>query len=169
MAQWYLFQTVTAKTKNSEIENPSSKTFLMTYLKCHISNNLMVSYNVKMEQCRDVKLDSCNLWASLTTFSCFDNNKNFDYILLATDIIIYFNSLILQLFVYVLHYFLPHTLRIPFVGVTMMAIIFWDFLMFNQIFFSRQVEQNVIISNKHCIYELLHTLPDDLWLRVLGN
>ena len=40
-----------------------------------------------------------------------------------------------------------------------MVIIFWDFLMFNQIFLSPQVKWSVIISNKHGIYELPHELP----------
>ena len=36
-------------------------------------------------------------------------------------------------------------------------------------FFSPQVTGNVIISNKHCIYELPHELPNDLRLKILGN
>ena len=46
-----------------------------------------------------------------------------------------------------------------------MDIIFWDFLILYQIFFSPQVKKKVIISNKQGIYEL----PNDLRLRVLGN
>ena len=42
-----------------------------------------------------------------------------------------------------------------------MIIIFWDFLIIYQIFLSPQVERNVIISNKHGIYELPHELPND--------
>ena len=34
--------------------------------------------------------------------------------------------------------------------------------MFDQIFFSPEMKQNVIISNKHGIYELPHELPNDL-------
>ena len=52
---------------------------------------------------------------------------------------------------------------------TILAIIFWDFLMFYQIFVSAQVKWIVIISNKHGIYELPHELPNDLRLRILGN
>ena len=44
---------------------------------------------------------------------------------------------------------------------------FWDFLMFYQIFFSPQVKRSTIISNKHGINELLHDLPNDF--RLLGN
>ena len=41
--------------------------------------------------------------------------------------------------------------------------------MFYQIFFSPQVKQSMIISNKFGIYELSHELPKDLRLRILGN
>ena len=51
----------------------------------------------------------------------------------------------------------------------MIVIIFWDFLMFDQIFLSPQVQQSVIISNKSVIYELPHKLPNDLSLRILEN
>ena len=46
-----------------------------------------------------------------------------------------------------------------------MDIIFWDFLILYQIFFSQQVERSVIISNKHGIYELPHELPNHFILR----
>ena len=46
-----------------------------------------------------------------------------------------------------------------------MDIIFWDFLIPYQIFFSPQVKRTVIISNKHGIYELPYELPNDLRLR----
>ena len=36
-------------------------------------------------------------------------------------------------------------------------------------FFSPDVKQRVIISNKHGIYELPHELPHELTLRFLGN
>ena len=48
---------------------------------------------------------------------------------------------------------------------TILVIIFWDILMFYQIFLSPQVKRIVIISNKNDIYEL----PNDLRLRILGN
>ena len=38
-----------------------------------------------------------------------------------------------------------------------------------QIFFSPHVKRTVIIRNKHGIYELLHELPNELRLRILGN
>ena len=41
-------------------------------------------------------------------------------------------------------------------------IIFWDFLMFYQIFLSPQVKRRAIITFKHGIHELLHELPNDL-------
>ena len=46
---------------------------------------------------------------------------------------------------------------------TILFIIFWDFLMFYQIFYSPQVKRMMIISNKHGIYEL----PNDLRRRIL--
>ena len=41
--------------------------------------------------------------------------------------------------------------------------------MVEQIFFSVQVKWSLIIINKYGIYELLHELPNDLRLRILGN
>ena len=52
---------------------------------------------------------------------------------------------------------------------TIIFIIFWDFLMFYQIFLSPQEKQWAIISYKHGIYELPHDLRNDLKLRILGN
>ena len=52
---------------------------------------------------------------------------------------------------------------------TILYIIFWDFLMFYQIFLRLQVKRIVIISNKHGIYELPHELSNDLRLRILEN
>ena len=52
---------------------------------------------------------------------------------------------------------------------TMAIIISWEHLMFDQIFLSPQVKQSVIINNKHGISELLHKLPNDLKLMILGN
>ena len=43
-----------------------------------------------------------------------------------------------------------------------MDIIFWDFLILYEIFFSPQVKQSVIINNKHGIYELPYELLNDL-------
>ena len=48
-------------------------------------------------------------------------------------------------------------------------IMFWDFLMFYQIFLSSQVKRYAIITYKHGIYELPHELSNDLRLRILGN
>ena len=47
-----------------------------------------------------------------------------------------------------------------------MFIIFWKFLMADQIFFSPQVKRRVPISNK---LVLPHELPSELKLRILGN
>ena len=47
--------------------------------------------------------------------------------------------------------------------------IFWDFLLFYQIFLSPQVKQCAIISYKHGIYELPNELLNDLKLRILEN
>ena len=41
--------------------------------------------------------------------------------------------------------------------------------MFYQIFLSPKVKRIAIISNKQGVYELLHKLPNDLRLRILGN
>ena len=45
--------------------------------------------------------------------------------------------------------------------------LFWDYLMFYQIFFSPQVKRCAIITYKHGIYELPHEFPNDLRLRML--
>ena len=45
---------------------------------------------------------------------------------------------------------------------TTMDIIFWDFLVLYQIFFSPQVKQSVIINNKHDIFELPQELPNNI-------
>ena len=50
-----------------------------------------------------------------------------------------------------------------------MDIIFREFSLLYQIFFSPQVHQSVIISNKHGIYELPDELAKDLRLKILGN
>ena len=52
---------------------------------------------------------------------------------------------------------------------TISFIIFWDFSMFYQIFFSPQVKRSAIITYKHGIYGLHHELLNDLKLRILGN
>ena len=48
-------------------------------------------------------------------------------------------------------------------------VIFWEFLMFYQIFLSPQVKWWVIITYKLGIYELSHELLNDERLRILGN
>ena len=45
---------------------------------------------------------------------------------------------------------------------TIMVIIFWDFLVFYQMFLSPQMKPNPIISNRQGIYELSQELPNDL-------
>ena len=47
---------------------------------------------------------------------------------------------------------------------TIIFIIFWDFLIFYQIFLSPQVKRCAIITGKHGIYGLDHELPNDLRL-----
>ena len=49
-------------------------------------------------------------------------------------------------------------------AITIMVMIFWDFLMFYKILLSF-----VVISNKQEIYELSHELPNDLRRRILGK
>ena len=50
-----------------------------------------------------------------------------------------------------------------------LAIIFWEILMFDKILVLPKVKRTVIISNKHGIYELPHEFPNDLRLNTLGN
>ena len=50
-----------------------------------------------------------------------------------------------------------------------MFITFSDILIDKKIFFSPQVKRSMIISNKHGIYNLVHELPNDLRLKILGN
>ena len=50
---------------------------------------------------------------------------------------------------------------------TIIVIMFWDFLMFYQIFFSPQVKRSVIITNNYGICELHDKFLNDL--RQLGN
>ena len=50
-----------------------------------------------------------------------------------------------------------------------MNIIFWDFLILYQIFFSPQVKRSVIVSNKHGIYEFPNEWQNELRLKILGN
>ena len=52
---------------------------------------------------------------------------------------------------------------------TIIFIIFWDFLMFYQVFLSPQVKLCAIVTYKHGIYELHFDFPNDLKLRILGN
>ena len=52
---------------------------------------------------------------------------------------------------------------------TTIFIIFWDFLMFCQIFLSPQDKWCANITYKHSIYELPHMLPKNLKLRILEN
>ena len=52
---------------------------------------------------------------------------------------------------------------------TTMVIIFGNFLMFDQIFYSPQVKRSVIISNKHGMHVLPYKLPNSLRLRILRN
>ena len=52
---------------------------------------------------------------------------------------------------------------------TIIFIVFWDFLVFYQIFFSPQAKRCSIITYEHGIYELPHELPKDLRATILGN
>ena len=52
---------------------------------------------------------------------------------------------------------------------TIIFIIFWDILIFYQIFLSQQVKRSANISNKHGIDELPYELLNDLRLRKLGK
>ena len=49
------------------------------------------------------------------------------------------------------------------------SMIFWDFLMFYQIFLSPQVKRCPIIAYKHSVYKFPHELPNDLTPKKLGN
>ena len=50
-----------------------------------------------------------------------------------------------------------------------MVMIFWDFLMFYQIFLSTQVKRREIISNKYGICVLPHELPKELLPTALSS
>ena len=52
---------------------------------------------------------------------------------------------------------------------TIIVIIFLDFLILYKIFFSPQMIQSVVISDKHGIYELPRELQNNLRPRILGN
>ena len=52
---------------------------------------------------------------------------------------------------------------------TISFVIFWDLLMFYQIFVWPQVRRCVIITYKHGIYKMAHELLSDLRLRILAN
>ena len=62
-----------------------------------------------------------------------------------------------------------NSLNTGFTGAAIIFIIFWDFLMFYQIFLSPQVKPCAIITYKHDIYQLPHESPNDLRLKILGN
>ena len=66
------------------------------------------------------------------------------------------------MFIKFFHKFVNKKIGIHWYPTTIMAKIFLDFLMFDQIFFSPEVKRSVIISMKHGIYELPHELPNDL-------
>ena len=51
----------------------------------------------------------------------------------------------------------------------MTDIIFGEFFILYQIFFSPQMSPSVIISNRHGIYQLPDEFPNNLKLRILGN
>ena len=50
-----------------------------------------------------------------------------------------------------------------------MLVLFWDFLMFDQIFYSPQVKQSVVIIDKNGMYKLSRKLPNDLRLKIFGK
>ena len=52
---------------------------------------------------------------------------------------------------------------------TILAIIFWQFIVFPLKFDSPQVKRNLISSIIKVLYEFSHELQNDLKLRVLGN
>ena len=67
------------------------------------------------------------------------------------------------------HFKLADSLLISRYLATISFVIFWDFSMFYQIFFSSQMKRCANITYKHCFYELPHELPKDLRLRILGS
>ena len=52
---------------------------------------------------------------------------------------------------------------------TIIFIIFWDFLIFYQIFLSSKVKRCAIITYKHGIDKLPHELQNDVRLSILEN
>ena len=64
-----------------------------------------------------------------------------------------------------------HVMQVPCIlfSLTIIFIIFSDFLMFYQIFLSPKVKRCLIITYKHGIYESPHELLNHLRLWILGN
>ena len=58
---------------------------------------------------------------------------------------------------------------VRFAVTAILVVIFWDFSMFYQIFFSLQEKRSMIISNKNSIYKLPHKSLNNLRLMILGN
>ena len=82
---------------------------------------------------------------------------------------LYLNLFHIKYYFHISWYYSICTIRKQRAWATILVITFWDFLMFYHIFLSSQLKRNVIISNKHGIYELPHEFPNDLRLRILGN
>ena len=68
-----------------------------------------------------------------------------------------------------MNYLIPGKRKIDFKAITVIFVLFWDSLMFHQVFLSPQVKKCAIITYRHAIYELPHELPNNLRLRILGN
>ena len=67
-----------------------------------------------------------------------------------------------------IHYMIPGK-KIDFKTPAIIFVLFWDSLIFYQVFLSLQIKRCAIITYRHAIYELPHELPNDLRLRILGN
>ena len=68
-----------------------------------------------------------------------------------------------------MHYTIPGKKKTDFKAPAIIFVLFWDSLIFYQVFLSLQIKQFAIITYGHAIYELPHELPNDLRLRILGN
>ena len=73
------------------------------------------------------------------------------------------------IYIYIYRYIYRYYIYIYIYVCSIVVIIFRDFLMFYQIFYSPQVKQSMIISNNHCIYKLPQELLSEFTLRILRN
>ena len=104
---------------------------------------LLSERGLSLESC----LAICHSRAGCLQIGCLLKNKVYSCVV----IILFSTGLYESAFFYIIFW-----------KTTIMFIIFWDFLMVEQIFISPQVKWSLIISKKTGTYELCHELPSDL-------